>query len=106
MADKHRTKKSFQIGDMVFLQLQPYRQALIVHRGVPKLFAKFYGLFKIKDKVGKVAYQLELPRNAQIHDIFHVSRLKKAYGSSWQFTPLPVMNDSNTRVAKLFLIDA
>ena len=25
MADRHRTERSFQIGDMVFLKLQPYR---------------------------------------------------------------------------------
>ena len=62
---------------------------------MPKLAAKFYGPFQVKDRVGKGAYQLELPSIAQIHDIFHVSRLKKAHGTSWQFHPLPTMEDSS-----------
>ena len=90
LADKHRSERSFAIDDMVFLKLQPYRQTLMAHHGIHKFFAKYYGPFKIKDKVGKVAYQLDLPSSAAIHDIFHVSLLKKARGSNWMFTPLPV----------------
>ena len=63
---------------MVFLKLQPYKQTLVAKEGAHKFDSKFYGPFRIKDKIGKVAYQLGLPGNAQIHDIFHVSRLKKA----------------------------
>ena len=41
------------------------------------------------DKVGKVAYQLELPSTTQIHDIFHVSQLKKAVGTLENISSLP-----------------
>ena len=58
------------------------------------MVAKFYGPFKIKDKVGKVAYQLDLPSSAQIHDIFHVSCLRKAHGSNWHFICLPMVSNS------------
>ena len=62
--DKHRTERSFQIGDLVFLKLQLYRQRSVTHTPVPKLAPKFYDPFRVIDKVGKVAYQLQLPPNA------------------------------------------
>ena len=82
-ADESRSERTFQIGDMVFLKLQPYRQTSLSKGPVPKLSPKFYGLFRVVDKIGKVAYQLELPSYAQIRDIFHVSLLKKAHGDNW-----------------------
>ncbi|WVZ60715.1 hypothetical protein U9M48_010699 [Paspalum notatum var. saurae] len=51
-----------------------------VHRfGVKgKLAPRYVGPFKISEKCGPVAYRLELPpRLAAVHDIFHVSQLKK-----------------------------
>ena len=79
---------------MVFLKLQPYRQQSVARAGIHKFAAKYYGPYKVKDKIGKVAYQLELPSYARIHDIFHVSLLKKAHGENWQFIPLPAVEDN------------
>jgi hypothetical protein len=43
-----------------------------------KLTPRFIGPFKILDKRGEVAYQLELPLQlSDVHDMFHVSQLKK-----------------------------
>uniref|UniRef100_A0A2N9HKA3 RNA-directed DNA polymerase n=1 Tax=Fagus sylvatica TaxID=28930 RepID=A0A2N9HKA3_FAGSY len=61
-ADKHRLERSFQVGEWVFLRLQPFRQK--------------------SKKVGAVAYRLELPEEAQIHNVFHVSCLKPKLGQS------------------------
>jgi hypothetical protein len=39
---------------------------------------RFIGSFKILEKRGEVAYQLELPLQLSVvHDVFHVSQLKK-----------------------------
>jgi hypothetical protein len=43
-----------------------------------KLASRYVGPFKIIDHKGEVAYQLELsPQLLDIHDVFHVSQLKK-----------------------------
>ncbi|MEX5618488.1 hypothetical protein ABFV55_27835, partial [Pseudomonas syringae] len=43
-----------------------------------KLSPRFIGLFKIIQKVGEVAYKLELPENMKgVHNVFHVSMLRK-----------------------------
>ena len=43
-----------------------------------KLAPRFIGPFKILDRRGEVAYQLELPPQlSNVHDVFHMSQLKK-----------------------------
>jgi hypothetical protein len=43
-----------------------------------KLAPRYVGPFKIVDRRGEVAYQLELPTQlSDVHDVFHVSQLKK-----------------------------
>jgi hypothetical protein len=72
---------------MVYLRLQPYRQTTVAHRRSLKLAPRFYGLFTILQKVGTVAYELDLPKESRVHPVFHVSQLKLKLGS----TVVPVL---------------
>jgi hypothetical protein len=76
-ADRNRTEKQFQVGDAVLLKLQPYAQATVINRPYPKLAYKYFGPYKILDKVGQVSYRLELPEGTKVHNVFHVSQLKE-----------------------------
>lgn len=60
-----------------------------------KLAYKYFGPFKIIKKVGEVAYQLDLPREARIHSMFHVSLLKKWVGKGT--IPEPKLPNPETR---------
>ena len=80
-ADQHRREVVFKIGDYVYLKLQPYMQKTVDVRSSMKLSPRFFGPYKILARVGPVAYKLELLVASQIHDVFHVSLLKKHVGS-------------------------
>lgn len=60
-ADKNRTKREFQVGDLVYLKLQPHVQSSVAFWSNHKLSYRLYGPFKITAHVGQVAYRLWLP---------------------------------------------
>jgi hypothetical protein len=80
-ADQHRSDRSFEVGDWVFLRLQPYKQmSLKQSKKDKKLLPKYYGPYKVLQKIGTVAYKLQLPASSRVHPIFHVSCLNKVIG--------------------------
>ena len=59
-----------------------------------KLWPKFIGPFKVCKRIGDVAYRLELPTHLAIHDVFHVSLLRKFVPGKMDVPP-PVPVDAN-----------
>ena len=81
-ADSKQTEREFQEGDMVYLKLQPHVQTSVASRGNHKFAFRFFGPYKILQKVGTVAYKLDLPAHTQIHPVVHVSQLKQCVPSN------------------------
>jgi hypothetical protein len=77
-ADKHRSARSFNVGDSVYLKAQPYVQTSLTSHSSNKLSFKYFGPYVILAKIGKAAYRLKLPSDCHIHPVFHVSQLKRA----------------------------
>ena len=87
-------ERSFEVGDMVYLMLQPYRQSSLKRSGAEKLKPRYYGPFKVIRRVGEVAYELELPPGSRVHNVLHVSCLKQSLGQRVMISiELPPLND-------------
>jgi hypothetical protein len=76
-ADNKRRDLTFEVGDFVYLKVSPMR-GLRHFKVKGKLALRYVKPFKVLDRWGEVAYQLELPPQlADVHDVFHASQLKK-----------------------------
>ncbi|GJZ41026.1 putative reverse transcriptase domain-containing protein [Tanacetum coccineum] len=87
-ADKRRKSLDFSVGDYVLLKVSPWKG--VVRFGKKwKLAPRFVRSFEIIDKVGPVAYQLDLHKELNdVHDKFHVSNLKKCLADPTLQVPL------------------
>jgi hypothetical protein len=74
--DSNRTHKEFKVGDHVFLKVKTNRSSLKLG-SCTKLAARFCGPFQILERIGLVAYMLALLASMTVHNVFHVSLLKK-----------------------------
>ena len=76
-ADKRRRDIEFEIGDYVYLKVSPLQGTIRFHvKG--KLAPRYVGPYRICQRVGKLAYKLELSEElTRVHPVFHVSQLRK-----------------------------
>jgi hypothetical protein len=93
-ADTRRRPLKFQPGKYAYLSASPIRGTRRFQvRG--KLVPQYIGPYRIIKKIGAVAYQLELPlQMVDVHDIFHISQLKKCLSVPEEQAPIEAMDFS------------
>ncbi|KAJ9561776.1 hypothetical protein OSB04_006936 [Centaurea solstitialis] len=100
-ADNRRKPLEFQVGDKVLLKVSPWK-GLIRFGKKGKLNPRFVGPFEVLERIGPVAYRLDLPIElSSIHDTFHVSNLKKCLSEETVVLPLDeIQIDEQLRVSE------
>nr|XP_043625561.1 uncharacterized protein LOC122596985 [Erigeron canadensis] len=76
------------MGDRVLLRVSPWKGVVrFIKRG--KLGPRYIGPFKILERIGRVAYRLELPDELNgVHDVYHVSNLRKCLVDEAHHVPM------------------
>ena len=71
--DTRRQELTFEEGEFVYLKVSPIR-GLCRFKVKGKLSPRYIGSFRITERKGEVAYQLELPaRLSDVHNVFHMT---------------------------------
>nr|GEV94154.1 putative reverse transcriptase domain-containing protein [Tanacetum cinerariifolium] len=83
-----RSLQNAVVGDKVMLKVSPWKGVVrFGKRG--KLNPKYVGPFKVLEKIGKVAYKLELPEElTRVHYTFYVSNLKNCHADEPLAVPI------------------
>nr|GEW03345.1 putative reverse transcriptase domain-containing protein [Tanacetum cinerariifolium] len=100
-ADLKRKPMESQVGDKVMLKVLPWKGVVrFGKRG--KLNPRYVGPFKVLERIGDVAYKLDLPEElSRVHNTFHVSNLKKCHADE----PLAVPLDGLHFDDKLYFVE-
>ena len=100
--NQHRSERSFDVGYWVFLRLQPYKQMSLKQAKNDNKLSPNYGPYKVLQKIGTMAYKLELPASSRVHPIFHVSCLNKVIGEDIPFqTIFPKLDEEGKIILEL-----
>nr|GEY38564.1 putative reverse transcriptase domain-containing protein [Tanacetum cinerariifolium] len=87
-ANVRRKPLEFQTGDRVMLKISP-RKGIIRFGKRGKLNTRYIGPFKILNRIGPVAYKLELPEElSNVYNTFYVSNLKKCLSDESLIIPM------------------
>lgn len=87
-ADRRRRDLEFEVGDRVFLKASPRKGFARIGKG-GKLSPRYLGPFDVLERIGEAAYRLDLPPSLTgIHNVFHVSQLRKCYPDETTLLPL------------------
>ncbi|GJS13345.1 putative reverse transcriptase domain-containing protein [Tanacetum coccineum] len=87
-ANVRRKPLEFQVGDRVMLKVSP-RKGVIRFGKRGKLNPRYIGPFKIHERIGPVAYKLELPEELRnVHNTFHISNIKKCLSDESLVIPM------------------
>jgi len=96
-ADAHQRDVNYEVGQWVYVKVCPFHQRSVTCSVHPKLSKRFFGPFQITEKIGPVAYHLQLPDNAKLHLVFHCSLLRPHHGPTPTVTtdqiPLTVIDN-------------
>jgi len=107
-ANVRRTPLEFSTGDQVFLKVAPWKN-MLRFRLKGKLTTCFIGPFKILQREGLVTYKVDLPPQlAKVHDVFHISLLRKANMDPAQIlpqVPVEVKEDLTLELRPIRILD-
>nr|GFC96697.1 putative reverse transcriptase domain-containing protein [Tanacetum cinerariifolium] len=99
-ADLKRKPMEFQVGDKVMLKVSPWKGVVrFGKRG--KLNPRYVGPFKVLERVGDVAYKLDLPEElSKVHNTFYVSNLKKCHADEPLAEPVEIVDREVKRLKR------
>jgi hypothetical protein len=86
--DQKRVEVQYEVGEQVLLST---KNLSLKMQGTTKLLPRFIGPFTITERIGAVAYRLDLPPVLKVHNVFHVSLLKQYKPGRKKPPPLPIM---------------
>ena len=81
--DQHHSKHIFQVGNIVFLHLQPYKQSSLKIKGNPTLAPNISSPYTVLQKIGSVAYKLALPPSSRIHQVIGTNTTEQIVLPEW-----------------------
>jgi ribonuclease HI len=95
-ADNERRDIEFRVGDYVYLKVSPLRNTTRFHiKG--KLAPRYVGPYRICRRIGKLAYEVELPEELSgVHPVFHVSQLRKCLRVPDKHVPIEALDLQDT----------
>lgn len=98
--EQHRDVE-FSVGQWVWLRLQHRAATSITGLSPSKLGPRFYGPCQVVERICSVAYRLNLPAKAKIHNMFHVVHLKEFRGEPpTELIALPPIHQRHKKEAR------